>query len=169
MATLDTKNPRWWGEPQTSAWDRVKEAMSRDWEQTKADFTGGKSGHDLDQDAGDTFAQALGNQRTPPAGTPNPLDANDVKHAAHAQEKVALKLDARTERGAKKIARNLDWGEAQHPVRFGFGAASHYADNWDSAFDGKLRLDWEETQPTQSWDDARELARHGWDHARLKT
>jgi len=62
-------NPKWWNEEHTSAWDRVKAALKRDWEQTKADFHAG--GKDLDQDVPDTIKQAVGKQVIPPAGVPN--------------------------------------------------------------------------------------------------
>ena len=38
--------PAWWNEGHASAWDRVKEAMRRDWEQTKQDMKM-KGGHEL--------------------------------------------------------------------------------------------------------------------------
>ncbi len=63
-------SPRWWNEQTTSGWDRVKEALRRDWEQTKADFSDTK-GQELNQDAGDTVKQALGKQPIPPRGAPN--------------------------------------------------------------------------------------------------
>src|SRR4051812_7948530 len=56
MATTDT-NPQWWNDTHTSGWERVKSAMKRDWEQTKADLTKTK-GHELRQDVPDTVRQA---------------------------------------------------------------------------------------------------------------
>ena len=47
------RHPQWWSTQQTSTWERVKEALARDWEQTKADFSN-EYGKDLDQDAVDT-------------------------------------------------------------------------------------------------------------------
>ncbi|WP_437680237.1 hypothetical protein [Sorangium sp. So ce131] len=63
-------NPRWWDTHKASGWERVKEALRRDWEQTKADFTNDK-GHELNQDVGDTLKQAAGKQAIPPRGVPN--------------------------------------------------------------------------------------------------
>nr|MBA3542815.1 hypothetical protein [Deltaproteobacteria bacterium] len=60
--------PTWWKSEHTSAWDRVKGALKRDWEQTKADFT--KGGRELDQDAGDTVKQAIGKEPLPPIDQP---------------------------------------------------------------------------------------------------
>jgi hypothetical protein len=48
----------------------AKEAMERDWEQTKHDLPGMK-GKDLDQDVDDTAKQAAGKEATPPDGVPN--------------------------------------------------------------------------------------------------
>lgn len=63
-------NPKWWNDQTTSGWERVKEALRRDWEQTKADLTRTK-GQELDQDVGDTLKQAAGKEPIPPPGVPN--------------------------------------------------------------------------------------------------
>lgn len=42
----------------------AKEALERDWEQTKSDMPGMK-GKDLDQDVDDTVKQATGKERVP--------------------------------------------------------------------------------------------------------
>jgi hypothetical protein len=57
---------------------KVKEALKRDWEQTKHDVSK-KSGRDLDQDVGDTLKQATGKEPIPPAGVPNLDDHDDDK------------------------------------------------------------------------------------------
>ena len=49
---------------------KVGEAMHRDWEQTKHDFNKNK-GEELNQDVGDTVAQATGKKTVPPEGVPN--------------------------------------------------------------------------------------------------
>jgi hypothetical protein len=68
-------NPKWWNEEHESTWSRVKSAMKRDWEQTKADLS--SKGRDLDQDVGDTVKQAAGKQPIPPMGVKNPDDDFD--------------------------------------------------------------------------------------------
>ena len=69
-ATLKTeRNPSWWTDQHSSAWQRTKEALRRDWEQTKADVSSG--GHELNQDVGDTVKQAAGKQAIPPGNAPN--------------------------------------------------------------------------------------------------
>ena len=53
--------PSWYTNEHDSGWERVKAAFRNDWEQTKHDF-GSKTARDLDQDAGDTVAQATGSE-----------------------------------------------------------------------------------------------------------
>src|SRR5262245_701025 len=50
--------PSVWTDDQETAWERVKDALRRDWLQTRADFHAG--GADLDQTAKDTLKQATG-------------------------------------------------------------------------------------------------------------
>jgi hypothetical protein len=71
IESTEQVQPTWWDAKHTSAWDRVKEAMRRDWEQTKADFSS-KHGEELDQDVPDTLKQAVGAEAIPPPGVPNP-------------------------------------------------------------------------------------------------
>ena len=63
--------PKWWNDEHASAWDRVKEAMRRDWEQTRHDLHI-KGGHELNQDVGDTVKQAAGKEAIPHDDRPNP-------------------------------------------------------------------------------------------------
>jgi hypothetical protein len=71
-ALLDAimNKPQWWNEQHEGTWDRVKDAMKRDWEQTKNDLSK-KSGKDLDQSAGDTVKQAAGKEAIPAGGQAN--------------------------------------------------------------------------------------------------
>jgi hypothetical protein len=72
MQTSDRRNPGWWNNQHDSAWERVKEALRRDWEQTKADLS--KGGTDLNQDIGDTIGQAAGKKPIPAPNQPTPDD-----------------------------------------------------------------------------------------------
>jgi hypothetical protein len=63
------KNPSWWSHHHESAWDRVKSALHRDWEQTKADVS--TRGHELNQGVGDTVKQVVGKEPIPPGNLPN--------------------------------------------------------------------------------------------------
>ena len=62
-------NAVWWSKDHDSAWDNVKAAFRRDWDQTKHDFGGNPP--DLKQDVPDTVKQAAGKQIIPPPGQPN--------------------------------------------------------------------------------------------------
>ena len=62
------KNPTWWTKNNDSAWDRVKDAFKRDWDQTKHDMGGNEP--DTAQNVNDTVKQASGNQPIPPRGVP---------------------------------------------------------------------------------------------------
>jgi hypothetical protein len=56
--------PSWWkDETHLSGWDRVREAMKRDWTQTKKDLHVG--GHELNQDVKDTVKQMAGKEPIP--------------------------------------------------------------------------------------------------------
>jgi hypothetical protein len=60
----------WWNLESDGAWDRVKEALQRDWDQTRHDLHLG--GHELNQKLGDTMGQAAGNRVMPPIDVANP-------------------------------------------------------------------------------------------------
>jgi hypothetical protein len=62
------KNPTWWATDNDTAWDKVKAAFKRDWDQTKHDL-GGKQ-PETKQNVNDTVKQASGNQPIPPRGVP---------------------------------------------------------------------------------------------------
>lgn len=64
------QDPPWWNERHSSAWERIKEALHRDWEQTKAHVS--DSGKELNQDVAHTVKQSVGKERIPPADQPNP-------------------------------------------------------------------------------------------------
>jgi hypothetical protein len=57
-----TNNPDWWNHDYDSAWDRVKEALKKDWERTKRQFGGDQS--DASQKYGSTLSPAEGNETT---------------------------------------------------------------------------------------------------------
>jgi hypothetical protein len=94
-------NPKWWNEEHEGTWSRVKAAMKRDWEQTKADVS--SKGHDLDQDVGDTVKQAMGKEPIPPMNRPN-KDADDWDTA---EEGVRYGVGARSQYGAD----HTDWDD----------------------------------------------------------
>jgi len=61
--------PSWWTEAHTSSWEQVKEALRRDWTQTRHDVHLG--GHELNQTAMDTLGQTVGEVAMPPTGVAN--------------------------------------------------------------------------------------------------
>ena len=62
--------PEWYTSAHASAWERAKEALRRDWDQTKHDLHAG--GHELNQKVADTVAQAGGSEGIPSIDAPNP-------------------------------------------------------------------------------------------------
>lgn len=106
--TTQPARPQWWTDKHTSTWDRVKEALRRDWEQTKSDFSVSE-GTDLNQDVGDTIKQAAGSAPIPPPTVQTrPDDARDaakraekeLKARSDAQEKV---IDAQTDAAVAQV------------------------------------------------------------------
>jgi hypothetical protein len=63
-------NPSWWTSNDSNGWDRVREALRRDWDQTKHDLHVG--GHELNQKLTDTVEQAAGRRPMPPIDKANP-------------------------------------------------------------------------------------------------
>ena len=77
---MNHDDPKWWKNEHTSVWERVKGALERDWEQTKADVS--KGGKELNQGVTDTVKQAVG---ADPLPRPNqPTVDGDWKAAAPA-------------------------------------------------------------------------------------
>jgi hypothetical protein len=128
------KDPSWWQDSHSSAWERTKEALRRDWEQTKADLT--KGGRELNQDVGDTLKQSAGKAPIPPANLPNPPDADE----------------------------RADWNDLEPAVRYGYGARQHYGQQaWNAELEGKLRKDWDETGNSGPWERVKGAVRRGWE------
>jgi hypothetical protein len=129
-------DPSWWNDRHTSTWERAKEALRRDWEQTKADF--GVGGHELNQGLADTVEQAAGRQATPARNRPNPSDGCDLTWD-EAEPAVRFGYSAR---------------------------AHHGGSDWDEKLDGTLRKDWETTLTDTPWVQVKHAVRRGWDSAK---
>ncbi len=135
--------PKWWTQDKHgSGWEHVKEAMKRDWEQTKSDFKAG--GRDLDQDVDDTVKQAAGTDVIPP------------RNQANAP-------------GGTKARTNLAWSDVETPIRYGYGArqqfgATHH--DWDDDLEGTLRSEWEASKDAthRGWNEVKDAVRHGYGH-----
>lgn len=133
--------PRWWAPHHATSWERVKEAMRRDWEQTKAHFSMSK-GRDLNQGVGDTLKQAAGVEALPAI-----TEAN-VEPPPVVEE---------------------DWATAEGAIRYGFGARLHFAKHqwWNDQVEELLRREWEGDWGL-SWERARNNVHRGWDAAEVK-
>jgi len=123
------KNPGWWDNENDSAWDRVKNAFKRDWDQTKHDMGGDEP--DTDQKAGNTVKQAVGKEAIPPRYEPT-------------------------------------YEELEPAYRFGYGARSHYGEEypeWDDELEARLKEEWSTLEPSRkaAWEEDREAIQHAWD------
>jgi hypothetical protein len=133
-----TTRPRWWTEQHTSAWERIRSAMRRDWEQTKHDWNE-KKGRDLHQKADDTVRQAIGKQPIPPMSAPENVSSS-----------------------REDLER---WEIAETAMRYGHGARSHYVQQpaWSDQLETVLRGEWTRLHPGIRWEDARASVRRGWE------
>ncbi len=135
--------PKWWTEEHGSSWGKVKDAMKRDWDQTKADLHLG--GKELHQDAGDTVKQATGKEAIPAPTTPN-----DVR--------TGLDWDA--------AEQPLMYG---YGARQQYGK-DH--EQWNDKLESSLKSDWEAEHAglgdtlKQQWADVKDVVRHGYERAR---
>lgn len=167
-----TRSPAWWTKDQDGRWDHVKAAFRRDWEQTKADISGGRTGTDLNQNIDDTMGQAFGKRAIPGETTANAMTDAELKthvhRAANEMDRTAKHLAKDAE---KSIAKNEDasgahrwsqWDEAEAPIRYGHGAASYYGTTWDDDTEVRLRNEWVELYPARPWDEVRDTVRLGW-------
>ena len=107
-AVPSTTNPNWWNDKHNSAWDRAREALHRDWEQTKSDFSG-KGGVDLNQNVGDTVKQMAGAAVVPPLTVKTRPDtpeeaANRIAKDLQEQHKTLEKVsEARTKMAVEQV------------------------------------------------------------------
>jgi hypothetical protein len=123
-----TQPPSWWNRDDESAWERVKEAFRRDWEQTKHDFGGDEP--DLKQDVGDTVSQAIGKQPIPPPDQPN-FEAYEPAYRfgyaarrqygdTHPEWNEQLEAQLRTDWETTYADPDEDWEQYQSAVRRGW-------------------------------------------------
>ncbi len=131
--------PAWWNEHHASAWERVKEAMRRDWEQTRHDVKL-PGGHELMQSVGDTVKQAAGSEAIPRDDRPNP------------PKNIGSWDD---------VELPLEYGFAARDQYPQFSA-------WSSELEGRLQGEWEKgrAKSGRDWADVREHVRHGFETKR---
>jgi hypothetical protein len=132
-------NPTWWKEEtHGSAWDRVKEAMTRDWQQTKHDLAQ-KAGHALNQTVVDTVKQIVGKEPLPPIDRPNPPKV--IGELSEDEQPIRYGFGARHEYGQ------------QHPT-------------WSPELETKLKADWmaDSNKVGRSWQQVQSQIRYGYEH-----
>ena len=125
------KNPSWWNDSHTSAWERTKEALHRDWEQTKADVS--DRGKELNQDIGDTVKQAAGKQAIPPGDQPNAPDSWDrvepaVRYGYGARQQYSGRewdddLERQLQKDWSDTGNTSSWDRVKAAVRRGWDSA----------------------------------------------
>ena len=119
-------NPKWWSNQHESAWDRVKAAFKRDWDQTKHDV-GGKQ-PDTDQDVDDTVKQAVGKQPIPPRGQPTYEETEDAYRFGYGARSQYGKrfnqwdrsLESQLETDWRETYQDRDWARYRDSVRRGW-------------------------------------------------
>jgi hypothetical protein len=127
--------PAWWNDGHASTWERVKEAMRRDWQQTKHDV-GMKSGHELNQSLADTTRQMTGKEPMPSIERANPPkvigDWNDVElpieygysarshYKAHSKWTDDLESTLKKEWSAGADKTGRAWEDVRDYVKYGF-------------------------------------------------
>ncbi len=120
------RNPKWWNKEHDSAWDRVKAALKRDWDQTKHDFGGHQP--DTDQDVDNTVKQAAGKQAIPPRGQPTYEQSEDAYRFGygarsqygqkHSKWNESLESDLR--RDWRDTYTDREWDQYRDSVRWGW-------------------------------------------------
>ena len=139
MATTASFQPSWWNDSHGSAWERIKEALKRDWEQTKQDLNL-PHGHELNQSVTDTIKQAAGTEPIPPHDRPNPPKV------------IGTWDDVESHVGYGYGARHMFGNE--HPV-------------WNEGIEEKLRAEWEVhtgAAKAKPWTEIKEMVRHGYEY-----
>ena len=120
------RNPAWWNPEHESAWDRIKAAFRRDWDQTKHDF--GRKKPDLDQDVDDTVKQAAGTQPIPPRGQPTFEENEDAyrfgygAHSYYGQRYPGwnTELESELEKDWRNTYSDRDWRSHRDYIRHGW-------------------------------------------------
>jgi len=140
--TSDGWHPLWWNDTDASAWDRVKEALSRDWEQTKHDLHLA-GGHELNQDVTHTVKQALNREPLPAHDRTNPPKIigswDDIEGPVgfgysarahytreHASWNDKLESELRTQWEKTEDGAVRAWSDVKHHVKYGYDYRSKH-------------------------------------------
>lgn len=122
------KNPTWWTAENDSAWDHVKMAMKRDWDQTKHDMGGNEP--DTNQNVGHTVKQATGNEAIPPRSVPT-YDDFETAHrfgygarskygSIHADWDDELETSLKRDWEEIAPARKQTWAQDRTAIQYGW-------------------------------------------------
>jgi hypothetical protein len=122
----ERKNPKWWNQEHESAWDKVKAAFKRDWDQTKHDFGGNEP--DTDQDVDDTVKQAAGKQPIPPRGQPTYEEHEDAyrfgygarSHYGKQHRDWNEQLESQLRQDWEQTYADRGWNQYRNSVRVGW-------------------------------------------------
>jgi hypothetical protein len=138
-------HPAWHTAEHAMSWGRVREAIRRDWQQTRRDMHVG--GHELNQRASDTLKQALGDEAIPSIYRTNPA----------------------------KVIGDLvgDWERVEPPAEYGYSARLQFGSvypEWCYELERDLQREWESSAmaPREPglWDDVKAYVRYGYDAKR---
>jgi hypothetical protein len=134
-------HPSWWNQQEHgSAWERVREAVRRDWEQTRHDLHI-PGGHELNQKISDTVEQMQGIEKIPANDAPNPPKV--IGEFSDVEMPVEYGYEARRKYGT------------DHP-------------KWNDQLETTLRSEWESPATTsparRGWNDVRRWVRHGYEY-----
>lgn len=119
-----------------TTWERVKEALRRDWEQTKYDLSL-PGGHQLNQSIDDTIEQARGAMPLPEHGMPNPPRV--LATWEDAERSIRFGFDAYKRHGET------------HPT-------------WGASVEAILAREWMLEGAAHDWSEVRTFVRHGYVH-----
>jgi len=146
MALSEIPRPDWYTPEQESAWSKVKAAFRRDWQQTEHDF--GANVPNLNQQIGDTIAQAAGSKQIPPGDVPTSHPPTTTTPSTTSYR-----------------------DEDEPAYQYGYSAYRHTAETaqqdpgiWEDAQDTFYR----EWQDKNEWERYREAIRRGWNYGRLE-
>jgi hypothetical protein len=131
-------HPNWWKEDvHGSKWSQIREAIKRDWEQTKNDLHVG--GHEMNQSVTDTVKQVTGKEQLPRFDEPNPPKV--IGDWAEVESPMAYGFGARDNYGP------------EHP-------------RWNDKLESSLKSDWDggRGQTHREWNDVSRWVRHGYEY-----
>jgi len=141
MAEHHHWQPSWYKPEHGIEWERVKEAVRRDWQQTKHDLHM-KGGHELNQKGSDTLKMAAGRESIPSINDANP-------------PKVIGDLDG-------------EWERVEPSFEYGFAARRHFGGGWSADVESNLKTEWQRAGQTSrdadAWDRVQPFVRHGYDY-----